>query len=135
MNIHVSRRALLAACLSAATCLILASPATAADRTPQAKQVVTMLAKRDFKGVVKGFDDTMAKALPAEKLAQVWDQLNAQAGPFKKQLGSRTDKVTQQGQQYAVVFVTCQFEKGNLDTQVVYNTAGKVSGLFFKPAQ
>jgi hypothetical protein len=122
----------------AAFALLLSLPALAAaapDRAAQGQQVVTMLVKRDFAGVAKNFDAAVAKALPAEKLGQVWDQLIGQVGPFKKQLKTRVEKITQGGQQYDAVFVTCQFEKANLDVQIAYNAADKIAGLFFMPAQ
>lgn len=125
-------RVLALAVLAAA---VMGGPACAADRTAAGKATLTMLVKRDFAGVVKNFDDTMKKALPAGKLQEAWDAVNTQAGPFQRQLGARQEQAEEGGQKYDVVIVTCQFQKAKVDAKVVYNTAGKIAGLFFMPSQ
>jgi hypothetical protein len=107
----------------------------AADPTAQATQVVAMLAKGDFAGVVKNFDDRMKKALPEAKLREAWKLVTDKAGSFKKQLKTRAEKVTQEGQQYDLVTVSCEFSKAPVDVKVVYNAAGQVAGLFFTNPQ
>jgi hypothetical protein len=42
-------------------------------------------------------------------------------------------QVKEQG--YNVVYVTCTFEKSQLDIKVVYNDKQEVSGLWFLPKQ
>ena len=96
-----------------------------------AKDFVNLLVKRDFAKAVENFDETMKKALPAEKLQETWDSLIAQTGAFKQQTGTRKEKYLQ----YDIVFVTCKFEKGPLDVKVVYNDKKQVSGLFFVPTK
>jgi hypothetical protein len=73
----------------------------------------------------------MKKALPAEKLQQVWNSIIAQAGAFVKQLGTRKQKTAS----HDVIFVTCEFERATLDTKVVFNRDKQIAGLFFVPAQ
>ena len=102
-----------------------------ADVIAAGKQFVELLAKQDFAAAVARYDDTMAVALPEPKLRDAWQMVESQAGRFQKQLRARSQKV----QGYDVVFVTCQFEKMALDTKVVFNSEGRVSGLFFVPAQ
>ena len=57
-----------------------------------AKALVNSLASRDYKKAVENFDETMKKALPAEKLQQVWNSIIAQAGAFVKQLWNEKAK-------------------------------------------
>jgi hypothetical protein len=128
-----TRRHLLFAAGAAAVAGGAARPAAAADRTADAKNVVALLAKGDFAGASKGFDDTMKKALPPDKLKAVWGQITGQAGAYKSQLGTRSEKFAQSGKAYDIAYVTCQFEKGKLEAKVVYDPAGKVAGLFFVP--
>jgi hypothetical protein len=103
------------------------SPPDALQAT--AKKFVAQLAAGDFAAAVKSFDATMKEALPAEKLREVWGALNAQAGPFKDQIGARA---ASEGK-YRIVFVKCRFEKTVLEAKVVFNEAKEIAGLFFLP--
>jgi hypothetical protein len=94
------------------------------------KEFVELLAKEDFAGAVGQFDDTMRAALPEPKLQETWQTLQAQAGPFQKQLGVRATKLDG----YDVVLVTCQFKQMALDAKVVFDAKGRVAGLFFVPS-
>ncbi len=99
--------------------------------TALATEFVELLEKEDFSGAVKNFDSTMKKAVSPEKLQEIWKSLIAQVGPFKKQVGIRTEKVSQ----YDIVYVKCEFEKSPLDVKVVFNNAKQIAGLFFVPSQ
>lgn len=96
-----------------------------------AEQFIDSMAKGDFTTAVVDFDAAMTQAMPALRLKPTWDQLISQCGPFQKRLGFRTEKY----QQYDITYVTCQFERSVLDAKIVFNPAGKISGLFFAPAQ
>lgn len=96
-----------------------------------AKDLVNSLASGDYGKAVENFDSTMKKALPAEKLQEVWNSIIAQAGPFREQLRARKEKILQ----YDVMFVTCKFENSVLDAKVVFNQKKQISGLFFVPSQ
>src|ERR1035441_10296512 len=72
----------------------------------------------------------MKTALPEPKLRETWQTLQAQAGPFQKQLGARATTLAG----YDVVLVTCQFKRMALDTKVVFDAEGLVAGLFFFPS-
>jgi len=120
--------ALLAFLLAAAQAR--AGPKTASeDPTSMAKKFVDRLAAGDFATAVKGFDPAMTAALPADKLAEVWKTLNAQAGAFQKQTGARSET---QGK-YQVIFVRCKFEKAELEAKIVFDTSKRIAGLFFVP--
>lgn len=96
-----------------------------------AKQFVDLLSKSQFDSAVVHFDATMTKAMPAAKLKEVWQSLQAQMGAFKAAGGVRTEMI----QIYHVVYVTCEFEKGKLDAKVVFNKQNQIAGLFFVPHQ
>ena len=96
-----------------------------------ARNLVNSLAKGDFKKATENFDETMKKALPAEKLQEAWNSITIQYGPFVEQTGTRRTNILQ----YDVIFVTCKFEKGTLDTKVVFNGKKQIAGLFFVPSQ
>jgi len=97
----------------------------------QAKNLVQLLVGGDFAGATENFDATMKRALPPEKLEEVWNSLTGQAGPFIEQLGVRKEKILQ----YEAVFVTCKFEKAVLDAKVVFDRKKQIAGLFFVPSQ
>ena len=90
---------------------------------------VHALVKEDYANAVRDFDDTMKKAMPAEKLEEAWRSLIAQAGAFQKQLGIHQQSVGP----YEAVFVTCKFERATLDVKVVLDKAGRITGLWFVP--
>jgi len=105
-------------------------PANKPDLPASAKHFVELLEKEQFATAVGEFDPVMTRALPAEKLDEVWTTILGQVGSFKKQVGTRTAKAGK----YEIVFVTCEFEKATLDVKVVFTADGKVTGLFFVPA-
>jgi hypothetical protein len=92
-------------------------------------EFVELLANQQFSAATESFDETMKDALPPEKLEETWKLTISQMGPFKQQIGLRTEK--QLG--YDIVLITCEFEKGHLDIKVVYNDKKQVAGLFFVP--
>jgi hypothetical protein len=73
----------------------------------------------------------MKDAMPVEQVEGAWQSLQSQVGVFVDIVGVR--QVKEQG--YNVVYVTCTFEKSQLDIKVVYNDKQEVSGLWFLPKQ
>jgi len=63
--------------------------------------------KEEYEEAAKDFDAVMARAMPADKLALTWRQVQAQAGAFRE---------------------------ADLDIRVVFDGARRISGLFFSPA-
>lgn len=94
-----------------------------------AADLVSALSQGDFKSAYSRFDGEMQAAMPLEKLEQVWNSLTTKFGPFKQQLGTRTDQI----QGHDVVFVACEFERGKTDFQIAINTSGKIDGLYLLP--
>ncbi len=97
----------------------------------QAKEFVDMMVKGEFSKAVENFDNVMSKAMPEEKLKEVWQTVIKKAGPFKKQKSTRTETLPK----FDIVYVTCQFEKGDLDVKVVFNRDKQITGLWFAPAK
>jgi dienelactone hydrolase len=106
-------------------------PAASDGLTVLAKQFVDLLAKEEFANATKHFDATMAKALPEEKMRELWTTLNGQVGAYKKQLATRTEKIGK----YDVVFVTCEFERMSLNAKIVFDNQQQITGLFFLPVE
>jgi len=96
----------------------------------RARALVAALARDDFDDASKDFDDAMKKALPADKLGDIWKGIVKQVGPLKKQGASTAEKA----QKYDIVWVACEFEKATLFTRVVFDGEGRVTGLSFRPS-
>ncbi|MGB7054614.1 MAG: DUF3887 domain-containing protein [bacterium] len=99
------------------------------DFTASARAFVELLVKGDYANAFATFDATMKGAMPEDAVSAAWESLLAQAGEFNKIIGVRQAK--EQG--YDVVYVTCGFEKSQLDVKVVFNEKKEVSGLWFLP--
>ncbi|MCE5323347.1 DUF3887 domain-containing protein [bacterium] len=94
-----------------------------------AKEFVSQLAKGDFTAATGNFDPQMKAAASPDRLKEIWDSLVAQYGPFKNQVRMRKDKLGA----YDVVYVTCQFERYKTDLKVVFDSEGRISGLWIVP--
>jgi len=94
--------------------------------TRRAENMVDLMAKGDFAAATKDFDAGMRSAMPNEKLQQLWTALSQQAGAFKGRTATR--ETVEQG--FKTVYVTCSFEKVNLDVKVVFDSSDKVGGLW-----
>ncbi len=101
-------------------------PAAVQTDDARARELIAMLAKHDFAGAVATFDDKMRAALPADKLAQVWAQVEAQFGAFQK-----IDSVEVSDVKVAVkVVVKATFASSPLVLDIVYRD-GRVAGLHY----
>jgi len=105
------------------------SPLLMKDLIVMAKQFVSSLEKGDYEAAVKNFDETMIQAAPPDKIKQVWEAVQNQVGSFKRQKGIHTESISQ----YDIVYVTCEFEKTDLDIKVVFNKKKQIAGQFFTP--
>lgn len=113
----------------------LAAPLAVRQRSPQvsvetARTILGELAAKQFDKVEAWFDDRMRAALPAERLAQVWNGLEAQVGPFSEIRG-----VVVAGSGSRTVTLVCHFERADLDALLTFNENGQLAGLHFRPAE
>jgi hypothetical protein len=105
-------------------------PVTAVpDFTTPAAAFVELLVKGDYANAFAKFDVAMKDAMPVEQIEAAWQSLLANVGGFEKIVAVRQAK--EQG--YDVVYVTCAFDKSQLNVKVVYNDKKEVSGLWFLP--
>lgn len=107
------------------------SPLTFEDLKPLAETFIDQLVQADFAAAVTYFDNAMKNIYTEAKLKEAWQQLAAKAGAFKQRAVVRTLEL----QGYKIMIVTCQFEHAVINTQVVYNDQGQISGLSIVPAQ
>jgi dienelactone hydrolase len=96
----------------------------------RARAFLSAVAEDDLAAATKDFDEAMKKALPEQKLRDIWKDLVTKGGAFRKLGGVRTGKVDK----FDIVTVRCEFEKAAYDARVVFNADKRISGLFFRPA-
>ncbi|TDJ56680.1 MAG: DUF3887 domain-containing protein, partial [Gemmatimonadetes bacterium] len=92
-------------------------------------EFVGEMERRDFTAAVARFDSAMSGVMPAGKLEENWDMVEARAGSF--QGWSRTTTGEAQGYDYVMVIST--FENAVWDIQVVFDSDLRIAGLFFQP--
>lgn len=103
----------------------------AADHAAQAERLAGLLAAGEHAAVMEAFDETMRKALPANKIAIVW---KGATEPLGKWQGVDHVRAESAGK-YQVVHVICRFADGKLDSKFVFAPDGKVAGWFLLPAE
>jgi Protein of unknown function (DUF3887) len=72
------------------------------------------------------FDDTMRAQLPPDKLAQTWPQLIGLVGAYE----SCGDPIVRPFGEHTIVNVPMEFEAGPMTGRVVFDTDGRIAGLF-----
>ena len=99
--------------------------------TLKAENLIDQLGRGDYAAATSDFTDEMKTAAPEATLKDIWEQLLVQRGAFIQRSASTNSVV----QGYQTVFVTCQFEKGELDAQVTFDNQDKIAGLHFTAHQ
>ncbi|QZZ18702.1 DUF3887 domain-containing protein [Leptothermofonsia sichuanensis E412] len=94
-----------------------------------ASRVVRLMAEGRFAEASQTFDQSLQQTLPPEKLRQTWQRLTAEVGPFKQQLGNRTELINNQRS----VLVTCEFENGRNDIRLTFDRNQNVVDLLIIP--
>jgi dienelactone hydrolase len=100
------------------------------DAGARAREVIALLAAKDFAKVEALYDDRMKAGLPPGRIESVWTTMLTLAGPFKACGAPRTSAAGE----VQVATMTCDFELGKIDAQIAFDQAGKLAGLFFRPA-
>lgn len=96
-----------------------------------AQTFVGQLLQADFKAAASGFDDQMKNAFGEAKLQESWQNMIMEAGTLLQLVPTST--VEAEG--YRIVVIKCQFQRFDIDVQVVFNQHGQISGLNFTPVQ
>jgi hypothetical protein len=80
--------------------------------------------------VLSEFNDKLKQAMPPEKLKAGWDAYTKVFGPCKSQ-GEPTTSKSPEGLE--TITIRSQMDHGAMDIDVVYDAAGKISGLWLRP--
>ncbi len=88
------------------------------------------LARHDNEAAARAFDADMRSALPPDKLAELWQQVQQNYGALKSRGASQQSRVND----VDVVITPMHFEKTTLEAQVACNAKGEIAGFFLRPA-
>lgn len=125
-----------ALCKILLVCLLIGVPSAGAaqvqdaDVARRAEAIVDLMTAGRFDEVYDDFDQKMREGLPAAKLAAGWTSIEQTVGSFERRTSVRTE--TRDG--FDIAVVTCAFERGNVDVQVVFNGRAEIAGMFMRPA-
>src|SRR5215469_7095197 len=108
---------------------VLIAPAVEpSDPSVLARQFIDLLAKGDFAAAQSLLNTDMAAKLPAATLRQVWQGVQQQAGAYQGSGSVRTEP----GEKSDVVFLTCVFEKMQIDARIPVDKEGRIANLTFR---
>ncbi len=115
---------------TALTCMAQAQAqddANAKEVRAAGQEVLGMLIKEDFAGVVKKFDGKMQEAMPQDKLREAWRTTTSPIGAFK----SHGNGQIKNSSGYDFITIKCQYEQAVLYVRIAFNNEKKISGLQF----
>ncbi len=107
------------------------NPLSFEDLKALAQTFVNQLLTDNFPEATSQFDEQMKNVFNEAKLQESWQSLVKKAGKPLELTVLRTAEL----EGYRIVVIRCQFEEATLDTQVVFNHQGQISGLNFMPVQ
>jgi dienelactone hydrolase len=100
------------------------------DETGHAHDLIAALVGKDFPQVEAQFDDKMKAALPAGRLATMWETLLMQVGAYKSCAAQSRVRVIADKQ---MVITACDFERAPLDLQFAFDSERRISGMAMRP--
>ena len=114
---------------------LLLSPSAAQQPPPdvvaQARGVLAAIVAGNFTTVEEQFTGEMKAALPPGRLGATWTMLLKQWGAHRN-CGTNPRVIRIADKQ--MVITRCEFERATIDVQFAFDTAGRISGLVFRPA-
>jgi hypothetical protein len=100
---------------------------------PKASTVTDQLIANDWPAVHAQFDETMAKAVAEDGLANGWNDVVKRNGAYKSR-GEPTQQTTGSADDVIVFDTPLQFERGTVKTRVALRPDGRIAGLFLLPS-
>ena len=93
----------------------------------EAEAFVEHLINKEYEKAASNFNDEVAKVLNKDTLKDAWEKTIATVGEYKGQY----DIKEQEKDSMHIVEVISEFEKSGVISRVVFDSSGKVSGLWF----
>lgn len=94
-----------------------------------AETMLNALEKGDARTATADFDATMQQKLGADKLAEIWKEVEGKLGKLRT-IGAAQNMMYED---YAVVIQPLHFQSGDLNAQVACGADGKIAGFFLRP--
>ena len=107
-----------------------AQDAAGFDAAKEANAVLDAMDAGDFAGVHARFNATMAAAVGAEQLAQVWKALPSQVGPLK----ARGDARVVERDSMTMVSIPLSYEKAEFNAMFAFDAEHRIGGFAIRPA-
>jgi tetratricopeptide (TPR) repeat protein len=104
-------------------------PLATADLEGRVQSLVNLLVNGDYRAARQQFDDNLKKAVPIERLKQLWAALTAHAGAFLRTTPHRRYKADR-GE--VVVAVTCVFANTRFVVEVGFYNDQAISTVWFR---
>jgi dienelactone hydrolase len=99
------------------------------DLNTLAQIFVGKLLTADFVEAFSQFDDQMKKSMNKTKLQESWQNATAEAGTLLQLIPTHKTEM----ENHKIIIIKCQFQRFDVDVQVVFNKQGEISGLNFTP--
>lgn len=93
-----------------------------------AAAMIDSLAKGDFIGAERDFDESFKLKVPPEKLQAAWRTMTSLAGAYERQLRAATEEAGQSVR----VRIICDFEKFPLEVTVPFTQELRINGFSFR---
>jgi len=106
------------------------APADAEQAKKMANLVVDKLVAGDYSGIYANFNEQMKGTVSVEQLEAGWKAVKSQIGEYK----SRMTPETQERDGHYGAYLVCQMERGRVGIEVWVDSAGKIAGLWLRPA-
>ena len=97
--------------------------------TNKSKNFIKDLEQGSYKKAYEQFDNQMRNVMDTVKLQQAWTSLHQQLGDFKEVSSTEVEDI----KIYKKVHNMSKFQNGSLDIQLIFDSKGKISGLYFAP--
>ena len=94
-----------------------------------AQKIAAQMAHGDFAAVEQRLADRLKAFIPAGRIQATWQGIEQQFGAFQG-LGETSAMQTQEG---VMQIVTCVFERGRIDVNIILNDADEIIGLNVTP--
>ncbi len=107
-----------------------AQDTAAFDAAKEANAVLDAMDAGDFAGVHARFNATMAAAVGAEQLAQVWKALPSQVGPLK----TRGDARVVERDSMTMVSIPLSYERAEFNAMFAFDAEHRIGGFAIRPA-
>ena len=87
------------------------------------------LLKGEFSKATIQFDDRMKKSISETKLQQSWENITYESGTLLQLTPTHSSDTDN----YRIIVIKCQFQRFDVDVQLVFNQLSEISGLNFTP--